>query len=67
MCCPDFLCIVASVRLQMDVLHGEPVESILGHLLDVEPVVHDLAFGQWNHLLGSQVKSRARVHGDRLY
>jgi hypothetical protein len=51
----------------MDVLHGEPVESILGHLLDVEPVVHDLAFGQWNHLLGSQVKSRARVHGDRLY
>jgi hypothetical protein len=42
------------------------VDSFVGHLHDVKLVVYDLAFGQWNHLLGSPDKGRAHIHGDRL-
>jgi hypothetical protein len=32
----------------------------------MELVVHDLAFGKWDHLLGGSDKCKTHVHSDRL-
>jgi hypothetical protein len=42
------------------------VDSLVSHLHDMELVVHDLAFGKWNHFPSGSDKGLAQVHSDRL-